>query len=260
MRRVEIQLRYLHSSSYSLVSTIVSGNHITYYMLPSTAHVFFPRIHFIHQQVQVAQWILCNAQLLEAILLCLHVDITWCTVIWLSWCYCALWSLYLQITMNNLCSMMTVCLGLVSICLVATVISAPSDYANEYQTPDERELHGMLCCWLYDFLTTCLTILLAVFDENSEQMEKRGGTGLRPIPFACNGYDNRPVCLNGGLGPRKTWTKAGRFCVCLCPAKFKGPECKSPADSIQWKRWSSSNLGWWGTSPCDLAPILLMSV
>ena len=56
-----------------------------------------------------------------------------------------------------------------------------------------------------------------------ETYEKRGG--LRPIPFPCNGRRNRPRCLHGGKGPRKTWTGSGKFCVCLCPTNWIGPEC-----------------------------------
>ena len=33
-------------------------------------------------------------------------------------------------------------------------------------------------------------------------------------------------------GPRKTWTKSGLFCVCLCPTKWVGPECGYAADSL----------------------------
>lgn len=60
--------------------------------------------------------------------------------------------------------------------------------------------------------------------------EKR--SGLLPIPFPCNGYDHLPRCLHSGKGPRKTWTKSGKFCVCLCPAKWVGPECGYAADSL----------------------------
>ena len=59
---------------------------------------------------------------------------------------------------------------------------------------------------------------------------KRGG--MRPFAFPCNGFDNLPRCQHGGKGPRKTWTKAGRFCVCLCYPKWKGPECNYVNDAV----------------------------
>lgn len=71
-----------------------------------------------------------------------------------------------------------------------------------------------------------LSILTGIF--------KRGG--LQPYPFPCNGYDNLPRCLHGGKGPRKTRTKAGRFCVCLCPAKWIGAECAYASDFTIGKR------------------------
>ena len=62
-----------------------------------------------------------------------------------------------------------------------------------------------------------------------QEMVKRG---FRPVPFPCNGLDAQPRCLNGGKGPRKTWTKSGRFCVCLCPTKWIGPECSYAAGTF----------------------------
>ena len=56
-----------------------------------------------------------------------------------------------------------------------------------------------------------------------DELEKRGG--LRPVPFPCNGRKNKARCMHGGIGPRKTWTGNGRFCVCLCPSSWVGPEC-----------------------------------
>ena len=53
------------------------------------------------------------------------------------------------------------------------------------------------------------------------------------MPFPCNGHDHVARCLHGGKGPRKTMTKAGRFCVCLCPMKWVGPECGYSSDSLR---------------------------
>lgn len=68
------------------------------------------------------------------------------------------------------------------------------------------------------------------YDNLMTNEEKRAG--LRPIPFPCNGFDHIPRCLHSGKGPRKTMTKSGRFCVCLCPNKWVGPECGYAADSL----------------------------
>jgi len=67
-------------------------------------------------------------------------------------------------------------------------------------------------------------------DYGLTEQEKR--SGMKPIPFPCNGYDHIPRCLHMGKGPRKTKTTSGQFCVCLCPAKWVGPECGYAADSL----------------------------
>ena len=85
----------------------------------------------------------------------------------------------------------------------------------------------------------CLKLSEPVGDMDPIMEEKRrAGSGMRPMPFPCNGYDNIPRCLNGGKGPRKTWTKSGRFCVCLCPPKWVGPECGFAANNMQSKRFT----------------------
>ena len=51
--------------------------------------------------------------------------------------------------------------------------------------------------------------------------------------FPCNNYDNLPRCLHGGRGPQTTTTKlSGRFCICLCPVQWGGPECASAVTLI----------------------------
>ncbi|KAK2181339.1 hypothetical protein NP493_403g05028 [Ridgeia piscesae] len=75
-----------------------------------------------------------------------------------------------------------------------------------------------------------LVLHLVTSDVNADDsffgdVAKRGSRFVR-VPFSCNGYDATPRCLHGGRGPRKTWTRSGRMCVCLCPSgAWTGPEC-----------------------------------
>ena len=85
-----------------------------------------------------------------------------------------------------------------------------------------------------------------VCPELMEEEKRTGAGGLRPIPFPCNGYDNMPRCLNGGKGPRKTWTKSGRFCVCLCPSKWVGPECGYAANTAKRFPWGMKPINYGG--------------
>ena len=79
---------------------------------------------------------------------------------------------------------------------------------------------------------------------------------MKAVPFNCNGYDYIPRCLHGGKGPRKTQTRSGNFCVCLCPTKWLGPECNVPSgvndigkraegedDKRQWGSLNALQLG-----------------
>ncbi|ELU17386.1 hypothetical protein CAPTEDRAFT_198811 [Capitella teleta] len=106
-----------------------------------------------------------------------------------------------------------------SLCFFVSIMAAPSDF-DELFGEEDPNMQG----------------------EEYTMQEKRGG--YRPVPFPCNGYDYQPRCLHGGRGPRKTWTKTGRFCVCLCAQKYGGPECSFTAESQQWKRLVSGGKHW----------------
>ncbi|KAK2166673.1 hypothetical protein LSH36_37g16008 [Paralvinella palmiformis] len=111
-------------------------------------------------------------------------------------------------------------------------------------------LRVMLLMTISISLVSSLRVEDSYNDYFSDEMPtidvEKKSSGMRLATFRCNGYDHLPRCLHGGKGPRKTWTKAGRFCVCLCRGNWVGPECAYSADSLRkrypWKGKRSEQL------------------
>jgi len=104
--------------------------------------------------------------------------------------------------------------------------------------------------------------------DGYEMTDQEKRAGLKAVPFTCNGYDNIPQCLHGGRGPKKTQTRSGNFCVCLCPRNWLGPECKlrsshynkredeeEDGDKRAWGNLNSLQLGKRLTLPWSLKQI-----